>query len=171
MDTPPTSQTKLGFQRRTDRRALAGLSAGLGDALGVDAAYVRAAFVLLTLAGGIGIVLYGLGWVATIDQASDEPMPPLLSASSSENSRAIGFQLVVVGMVAFASTIGLTLHPSILWPAGLVSLGVANVWAHGDSQSRQWLQGIIPGTDGPARGSRRETLTRSAWAEHSWPLD
>ena len=162
MDTPTTSDstTTLGFQRRTDRRVVAGLSAGLGDAMAIDTAYIRVGFILLTLAGGIGVVLYGLGWIITIDRASDTPMPPLLASSGSENSRAIGFQLILVGSLVFASTMDLALHPSILWPAGLVGLGVANVWAHGDSESRQWLQGILPGTDGPARGSRRETLTR-----------
>ena len=162
MDTPPTSDSTkaLGFQRRTDLRVVAGLSAGLGDAMAIDTAYIRVGFILLTLAGGIGVVLYGLGWIITIDRASDKPMPPLLAASGSDNSRAIGFQLILVGSLVFASTMDLALHPSILWPAGLVGLGVANVWAHGDSESRQWLQGIVPGTDGPARGSRRETLTR-----------
>ncbi len=148
------------LQRRTDRRIVAGLSTGVGDALGVDAAYVRAAFVLLALAGGIGIVLYGLGWVATIDRSSETPGPRLVDGSTSENARAIGFQLVVVGAVVLASALGMSLHPSIMWPAGFVALGVANVWAQGDTRQRQWLQGILPGTEGPGRTSRRETFVR-----------
>ena len=160
--TSSTNTNGLSIQRRTDRRVVAGLSAGIGDALGVDAAYVRAAFLILALAGGVGIVLYGLGWVATIDRASDTPAEPIIAASASENSRAIGFQLVIVGIVVLASGAGFALHPSIMWPVGMVALGVANVWAQGDTRQRQWLQGIVPGTEGPSRGSRRETLTRLA---------
>lgn len=150
----------FGVQRRSDRRIISGLSAGLGDALGVDAAYVRAAFVVLAMAGGIGIVIYGLGWVATVDRASETPTDPIITASESKNSRAIGFQLVVVGAIVFASGAGFALHPSILWPATLMALGIANVWAQGDSRHRQWLQGVLAGTEVPVRGSRRETVTR-----------
>ena len=155
-----TTVDGFGFQRRSDRRVVAGLSAGLADALDIDVAFVRAAFVMLSFTGGIGIVLYGLGWVATMDRAGDVPMQSILTSSGSENRRTLGFELLVVGFVVFASGIGLSLHPSIMWPMGLVALGIANLWTHGDVRQRQWLQGILPGTEGPARGSRRETLTR-----------
>ena len=42
------------FVRRHDGRIVAGVAAGLGDALGVDANVVRCGFLVLTLAGGIG---------------------------------------------------------------------------------------------------------------------
>ena len=45
--------------RRHDGRIVAGVAAGLGDALRVDANVVRCGFIVLTLAGGIGALLYG----------------------------------------------------------------------------------------------------------------
>jgi len=158
-DTHP-HEVDRRLQRRTDRRVLSGLSAGIGDALGIDAAYVRAAFVVLALAGGAGVVLYGLGWVVTIDRVGDAAAPAMVPGSRSENSRAIGFQLVVVGLVALASSLRFAADPSIIWPTALVALGVANVWAHGDTRQREWLQGLLPGTEGPGSRSRRETLVR-----------
>ena len=153
-------QERPRLQRRSDRRVIAGLSAGIGDAIAVDPAYVRAAFIVLSLAGGIGLVLYGLGWLLTIDSTTGEPAPALLEGSTSEIQRAIGFQLTVIGVMAFATSIDLTLHPSIVWPTSLVVLGVANVWAHGDDQARDWLAGILPGSEAAGTGSSGERIVR-----------
>src|SRR5438874_13323287 len=50
------------FTRSTDGRALAGVCAGIAQALGVDVTLVRLVFALLALAGGAGIVLYLALW-------------------------------------------------------------------------------------------------------------
>ena len=50
------------FRIDTDERALAGVCAGIAQALGVDVTLVRVVFALLALAGGAGIVLYLALW-------------------------------------------------------------------------------------------------------------
>jgi signal transduction histidine kinase len=50
------------FTTNTDERALAGVCAGIAQALGVDVTLVRVVFALLALAGGAGIVLYLALW-------------------------------------------------------------------------------------------------------------
>src|SRR5881398_1402728 len=50
------------FTTDTDERALAGVCAGIAQALGVDVTLVRVVFALLALAGGAGIVLYLALW-------------------------------------------------------------------------------------------------------------
>lgn len=55
-----------GATRGADRWA-AGVCAALGRRLGLDPLVVRAAFLLLTLLGGIGLLLYGLGWALLPD--------------------------------------------------------------------------------------------------------
>jgi phage shock protein PspC (stress-responsive transcriptional regulator) len=47
---------------RTDRR-LAGVAGGLAEHTGLDAVLWRVAFVALTLAGGSGVLVYGLLWL------------------------------------------------------------------------------------------------------------
>lgn len=49
--------------RRSDDRVVAGICAGVADALGVDATLVRLVFALLALAGGAGILLYLAFWL------------------------------------------------------------------------------------------------------------
>jgi phage shock protein PspC (stress-responsive transcriptional regulator) len=56
---------------RTDSR-IAGVCGGLAEHTGVDAVIWRVAMIALTLAGGSGILVYGLLWVLmpSADQAA-----------------------------------------------------------------------------------------------------
>src|SRR5207247_3672353 len=51
------------FSTDADERGLAGVCAGIAQALGVDVTLVRVVFALLALAGGAGIVLYLALWM------------------------------------------------------------------------------------------------------------
>ncbi|HXW34428.1 MAG TPA: PspC domain-containing protein [Acidimicrobiales bacterium] len=51
------------LRRDTRNRILGGVASGLADYLGVDPAVMRIAFVVLTVFGGSGILLYVAGWV------------------------------------------------------------------------------------------------------------
>ncbi|MGH2996839.1 MAG: PspC domain-containing protein, partial [Gaiellaceae bacterium] len=50
------------FVLDTDRRAIAGVCAGIARALGADVTLVRLVFAVLALAGGAGILLYLALW-------------------------------------------------------------------------------------------------------------
>ena len=63
----------LAFDRRADRRVLLGVAGGFADQHGIDVVVVRAALVVLTFAGGLGIVLYFIGHVVA---TSHGPLPP-----------------------------------------------------------------------------------------------
>jgi phage shock protein PspC (stress-responsive transcriptional regulator) len=47
----------LGLYRSPRHRLVGGVAGGIGERLGVDGVLVRAMFVVLTLAGGIGLLL------------------------------------------------------------------------------------------------------------------
>lgn len=67
------------FQRSSVNRRVAGLFGGLGEAFGVDPAYLRLAFILFALLTGVvpALIGYGIGWIITPDQASgDAPENP-----------------------------------------------------------------------------------------------
>ncbi len=55
---------------RTDDRWIGGVAAGLAHRLGVDPLIVRGALLLVTLFGGLGLLLYGLAW-ALLPERSD----------------------------------------------------------------------------------------------------
>ncbi len=52
----------IGIRRRTDDKWIGGVASGLADRLGVDPVIVRAAFVLLTILGGVGVSVYLVAW-------------------------------------------------------------------------------------------------------------
>jgi phage shock protein PspC (stress-responsive transcriptional regulator) len=68
--TPPAARFFDTIRRsgvvRPDRghgRVVAGVAAGLARRWNVDVTVVRVAFIVLTFVGGLGVSLYGLGWL------------------------------------------------------------------------------------------------------------
>jgi signal transduction histidine kinase len=66
--------TATGGIPRLERegKVLAGVCAGIARHFGVSVRFVRIAFIVLTLAGGVGVALYGLAYVS-MTSASAEP--------------------------------------------------------------------------------------------------
>lgn len=55
------------FQRSFEDRRVAGLFGGLGEAFGVDPAYLRLAFILVAVLTGVvpALIGYVIGWMIT----------------------------------------------------------------------------------------------------------
>ncbi len=68
-DNPPYRRPGSRLTRSTDDKVLGGLSGGLGRYFGIDPVVFRIAFVVLTLAGGSGVLLYLVGWLMIPDDA------------------------------------------------------------------------------------------------------
>lgn len=58
------------LMRSRDDRMLAGVAGGLAEHLNMDSTLIRLIFVVLTLAGGPGLVIYLIMWLIM----PDEPM-------------------------------------------------------------------------------------------------
>ena len=149
----------LGFRRRRDDRMIAGLASGIADRLGVDASYVRAAFVLAALASGIGAVLYGLGWLATLDDVADGPGPTPTKASGNLSYRNAGFGLATLGWLLLLNSIGLWPSVTLMWTAILIAYGSATIWARSDEARRARMASVFLATE-EGRRSRRDLLFR-----------
>ncbi len=72
---PPPSGTDAFFDSvrrtgivRTDERWVGGVAGGLAQRLGIDPLIVRGLFGIGALLGGIGLVLYGVGWLLLPEQ-------------------------------------------------------------------------------------------------------
>jgi phage shock protein PspC (stress-responsive transcriptional regulator) len=77
----PTTTTTSGgpgtgrqLTKSSSDRVVAGVAGGLGEYFGVDPVLFRIAFVALSIAGGTGLALYGLGWLLLPD-AGDQETP------------------------------------------------------------------------------------------------
>lgn len=75
--------------RSRDERMIAGVAGGIAEYLGIDPTLVRLAFVISTLTGGWGLVLYVvLAIVMPLEPAAEMPQPaPPGHVSSEEETR------------------------------------------------------------------------------------
>ena len=60
---PPAAGHRRTLRRSSHQRILGGVAAGLADYLDVDAVVIRIGFVVLTVLGGSGLLLYAAGWL------------------------------------------------------------------------------------------------------------
>jgi signal transduction histidine kinase len=108
------------LSRRQDGRIVAGVAAGVGDTLGVDANAVRCGFLVLTLAGGIGALFYGAGWLLL--PVADSSAPPVRSSDSISTA---AFAAVVLGLLLLVRAVGPWPGDVIVWPLAAAMVGLA----------------------------------------------
>ena len=70
MNEPSGNGTKHLY-RAARRRVVAGVCAGLADYFGVDPTLVRLAFALVTVFGGVGVLIYLCAWVVIPEEGGD----------------------------------------------------------------------------------------------------
>jgi signal transduction histidine kinase/phage shock protein PspC (stress-responsive transcriptional regulator) len=137
---PPMPRSPDGparLERRPDGRLIAGVCRGLADHLGVDTFVIRAAFVLLTLASGLGVAAYIAFWVLV-------PMRP--RDGEGVRARLGGHdwgQLLAYGAVAIglsAMTWGAGFAHAALWPFVAGGVGATILWQQADRDQRaRWV--------------------------------
>ncbi|MDI2126803.1 ATP-binding protein [Yinghuangia seranimata] len=122
--------------RNPERRIVAGVARGLSDHLGVDVAWLRIGFAVLTAGGGLGVVLYGLLWL-NVPEGEAPPPPTGPERKSRHAALAVVTVLLAFAMVMMIGSIG---GKGWIWPLMLAALGVAVVWRQADDTQRtRWL--------------------------------
>ena len=102
---------------------VAGVATGLADAFGLDPNVVRCGFVVLAIASGLGVVLYGAAWVLMPDAAPGSAREP---AAGGDPVSTVAFGAVVLGGLLLVRALGLWPGDVVVWPlaAALVGLGL-----------------------------------------------
>ena len=130
--TVTVAANSLAFERRTDRRVLLGVASGFADQHGLDPIVVRAALVVLSFAGGLGIVIYVLGHVL-----AETRRGPLPAAQPHDQRRNLSVAAIALGLAMIMRSIGLWIDDSVMTVIIVVSAGVAllGVLKPGDSNT------------------------------------
>jgi len=120
------------LRRSRSDRVIAGVCGGLGRYLGVDAVLIRIAALVLVFAGGAGIILYVIGWIAIPEepeQAADgSPGSAPLSAPTERTAGAlvIGLLFVLLGVFFLLDQVWPDfLSWQYVWPIALIAVGIA----------------------------------------------
>ena len=123
--TNSAQSTNGPLRRPIQGRAFAGVAAGLGQRFDISPTWFRVAFVLMTVFGGIGLVLYALGWLLIPEQGSDDPIIAqwLSGFDTSNTGMVVGVVLVGVAAVILASSLHL-ISGQFVFAAILLVVGV-----------------------------------------------
>ena len=120
---------------------IAGVAGGISESVGLGPVYVRAAFVCLSLAGGVGLVLYLILALVVPDapvDRKDEVRPP------ARKPQVVGMTLMFVAVMLLLQMIGLWLG-TVVWPATLVVFGLAIAIDTSGINYERSLQGVAAG--------------------------
>jgi signal transduction histidine kinase len=130
------------------------VAAGIAKRLGIDALIVRIAFVVLTVAGGSGVLLYVIGWLWLPREGSSDTI--VHQASKKDFGQTFAIALLVLGGLLLLRAMGFWFDDRIVWPVVLASAGLAVIWRQADDEDREPLTKVaarlpLPGHIPPFR--------------------
>lgn len=122
-----------GFVRDPDHKLIAGVTAGLGRHLGVDPLVVRIALVILTLAGGAGLILYGIAWLVSRDPEPGE----VVEAHDFDARQTLAVGLMTLGLTLLLRGLGIWFSDALVWPAMVAGTVSATIWMRAGPDTAQ----------------------------------
>ncbi len=131
------TQSSKRLERSSSSRVIAGVSGGLGRYFDLNPTFFRVGFVVLTLLGGAGILIY----LAAVLVVPDEGKEQSIAEEALAHRRERPWPLVGLGLAGVA--LAVLLSQATIWPAAgfgwvLVLLaGLAILWSsRRDGRSR-----------------------------------
>ena len=136
----PTSQPRR-VRRATRGRLLGGVCRGIAEHLHWSVEVVRLIFVILTFAGGFGLVLYAAYWAwLPLDDAADGPDASRPGAPRGRDlAGVLGLAALGLGLLIALSARGIDVAGSWTVPLLLVAVGVGVLWRQSDDSRREAL--------------------------------
>ncbi len=159
--TPPAAAAPRAFLlvRSGTDRVVAGVAGGLGERLAVDPVFVRVAFLILSLAGGMGVLAYLLAWTVSVEPGSHARAHGARRREPTTTSTT-AFGLVVLGILLVLRDLGLWFGNEIVWPSALAAVGSAVIWTRSDDAERARLSRFAVGLPTGALFTGRVSLLR-----------
>lgn len=121
------------LHRSARDRLVTGTAAGLAERLRVDPTVIRLGFVLLTLAGGLGLLAYGLCFVVSSEPETASPEAP-------RHIRTVAVGSIVLGSLLVLRDVGVWFGDPIVVPAAVAVLGSSVLGVTPDARGRRWAR-------------------------------
>lgn len=127
-EAPPPAEPRPILRRSRDDRVIGGVCGGLGRYFGIDPVILRIAFVLLLLAGGAGLLLYVIAWIAIPEERPGDALAERADIDAlgrGGGPELVGIALVVVGAFFLVREAFPDVFDSdYIWPILLIVLGL-----------------------------------------------
>ncbi len=114
--------------------------------LGVDPVVVRLALVVLSAAGGAGVLLYGILWLVKVRDPR-----PVAAAPPVDSAGAVGLALALAGLLLLLRAVGLWFGDGVVVPVTLGAVGSFLIWTRSDDRERARLTGALRLQGSPLR--------------------
>jgi phage shock protein C len=114
------------LRRSRDDRVIAGVCGGLGRYLQVDPVLLRIALVILTVSGGLGVLLYIVAVILIPEQQEGEDLGPAPEARG-DLWMYIGVGLIALGSILLVDQL-VPWFDRIVGPLVLVAIGIGIVF-------------------------------------------
>ncbi|TYK43204.1 ATP-binding protein [Actinomadura decatromicini] len=147
---PGPSDPPRRLERAAEGKLVAGVARGLAGHLGVDVLIVRVAFVLLTMASGLGFAAYAAFWLLV--PKAERPEQEAGRRTGRDWGQLLAYSAVMLGLVALPWGAGGGLLQFALWPFAVGGVGAAILWQQADRDQRQrwtlplrqrWLRSLL----------------------------
>lgn len=121
-----TGKNKRLYRSKSDR-FISGVCGGIADYFEIDSNVVRIIFVILSFAGGVGIILYIAGLIILSENPGEDEVP----ARKANGSLLFGLVFVVIGGILLLREIGMfhyfnlfDISLSTIWGILLIGIGI-----------------------------------------------
>lgn len=111
------------LRRSKDDRVIAGVCGGLGRYFNTDPLWFRLGFVLVTLAGGAGILIYLISWLVIPEAGPGEVLGARNTESGAPGPMVVGVALVGIGLMLLINSV-VPWFDKVMWPMAIIAGGV-----------------------------------------------
>lgn len=102
----PEGEGRPRITRGREHRVLAGVCDGAGRYVGIDPVIFRIVLAVLSLTGGIGLIIYGMGWLIIPQEGEEQSEAHRLMSGRIEGAPLTAVLMTLVGCGLYASMIG-----------------------------------------------------------------
>ncbi|MGA7097328.1 MAG: PspC domain-containing protein [Acidimicrobiia bacterium] len=134
LDTGPpkvaADKNPVRLRRSTEDRVVAGICGGLGQYFNTDPIWFRLGFVVLTLGGGAGVLIYLIAWLAIPEAGPGETAEGHHGGLDNRGPLVAGVILIAIGLVLLFNNL-VPWFDRVAWPLAVIATGAGLLFLGG----------------------------------------